>query len=138
MRRLEEFDVKGAIRDLTTWKREEFIEENKETLDSLGIPFFNITGATTALEVPYFQMKDYIDLAKYDGNNDMQLTQAQAKLPISMATDLAMLHGHHWDLSYGPFPRSQRLLSPNLDHAFPRLSAMITIFKFAAELGLID
>ncbi|MGK0289759.1 MAG: hypothetical protein ACI86H_001205, partial [bacterium] len=53
LRRLEEFDVKGAIRDLTTWKREEFIEENKETLDSLGIPFFNITGATTALEVPY-------------------------------------------------------------------------------------
>ena len=138
MRRLQEYDIKGALLDLSTYTREAFIAEHKETLDAMNIPIFTITAATTLLEVPTFQMADNLNLSKYDGNNDMQLTQAQAKLDMPMATHLAMLHGHHWDISYPPFPRAVRMTSPNLDHPFPRKAAAVAIFKFAAELGLID
>jgi hypothetical protein len=107
-------------------------------LDDLNIPIINITAATTALEVPTFQMADCLNLTRYDGNNDMQVTQEQAKLKIPMAAHAAMLHGHHWDISYPPFPRAMRMTSPNLDHPFPRKAAIIAIFKLLAELGLID
>ncbi len=138
LRRMDEYDIKGALLDLSTYVREAFNEQHKETLDAMNIPIFNITAATTLLEVPTFQMADNLNLSKYDGNNDMQLTQAQAKLDLPMATHLAMLHGHHWDISYPPFPRAVRMTSPNLDHPFPRKAAAVAIFKFAAELGLID
>lgn len=138
LRRLEEYDIKGAMKDLTTHEREAFLQEHSKKIDALNIPMFNLTGATSALEVPYFQVAGYMQIAKYDANNDMQVTQSQAKFPFPMATDLSMLRGHHWDLSYEPFPKSQRMGSPNLEHRFPRRAAMITMFKFAAELGLID
>ena len=79
-----------------------------------------------------------MSLNKYDSNNDMQLTQSQARLDNPMSTDLAMLHGHHWDISYSQFPKLMRLGSPNLDHPFPKEAAAVAIFKFATELGLID
>jgi hypothetical protein len=77
-------------------------------------------------------------LNKYDANNDMQVVQKHSKLSMPMATDLAMLHGHHWDVSYGPFPPRMRFGSPNLDHPFPKEAALSAMFRFAIELGLID
>jgi hypothetical protein len=54
-----------------------------------------------------------------------------------MATHIAMLHGHHWDIAYPPFPRGIRLTSPNLDHRFPRKAALVAVWLLLAELGLI-
>ncbi|HMZ58576.1 MAG TPA: hypothetical protein PL048_07355 [Leptospiraceae bacterium] len=138
IRRLPEYDIKGALLDLCTYHRKEFLEENLKKIDELNIPIFNITGSTSVTEVPYFQIQGYMDLLKYDANNDMQVTQMHSKVQSPMATDLAMLHGHHWDLSYGPFPRAMRFGSPNLEHKFPREAALSSIIKFALEFGLID
>jgi hypothetical protein len=68
----------------------------------------------------------------------MQLTQRQAELDVPMATALAGLRGHHWDLAYGSFPARQRLGSPNLDHLFPRQAALVATLRFLTELGLLD
>jgi len=138
LRRLDEYDIKAGVHSLTTKARADFYQQYHRLLDELNIPIINITAATTALEVPTFQMADCLNLTRYDGNNDMQVTQEQAKLKIPMATHAAMLHGHHWDISYPPFPRAMRMTSPNLDHPFPRKAAVIAIFKLLAELGLID
>ncbi len=138
LRRLDEYDVEAAILGLTTYKSQEYLDKNGPRIDALDIPIFNIAGATVISEVPSFQILDTLKLNKYDVNNDMQLTQEQAKVPLPMATDLAMLHGNHWDLSYGQFPRHCRMASPNLDHPFPKKAAVVAIIKFAAELGLMD
>nr|HNH43857.1 hypothetical protein [Agitococcus sp.] len=138
LRRLDEYDIKGAVHSLTTHARNEFYKQYHQLLDDLNIPIINITAATTALEVPTFQMADCLNLTRYDGNNDMQVTQEQAKFKIPMAAHAAMLHGHHWDISYPPFPRAIRMTSPNLDHPFPRKAAIIAIYQLLAELGLIN
>lgn len=136
--RLDEYDVRGAVRDLTTAVRAEFMEVNGAAIDALDIPIFNITGATRASEVPYFQVQGYMEIANDDPDNDMQVTQAQAKVATPMATDLAALHAHHWDISYDPFPIHTRMGSPNLDHQFPRRAAITACFELLAELGVID
>lgn len=138
LRRLDEYDIKTAIRDLTTWHRREFLDEHAATLNELGVPFFNITGATAALEVPTFQVQGYLQNAQYDANNDMQVTQAQSTLDIPMSTHLAMVHAHHWDMSYDRFPMAIRAMSPNLDHPFPKEAAITAIVVFGQELGLLD
>ena len=138
LRRLDEYDIKGAVHSLTTHARNEFYKQYHQLLDDLNIPIINITAATTALEVPTFQMADCLNLTRYDGNNDMQVTQEQAKFKTPMAAHAAMLHGHHWDISYPPFPRAIRMTSPNLDHPFPRKAAIIAIYQLLAELGLIN
>lgn len=137
LRRLDEYDIRGGVGSLTTRARGEFLKTWGRFLDEMNIPVISFTGATTPLEVPTFQMADCINLSRYDGNNDMQVTQEQARLNLPMATHLAMLHGHHWDIAYPPFPRGIRLTSPNLDHPFPRKAALVAIFLFLAELGLI-
>ncbi|MGH2951104.1 MAG: hypothetical protein ACRDKX_03570, partial [Solirubrobacterales bacterium] len=138
--RLDEYDVKGAIRDLTTAERERFLDRHAEAIDALDLPIFNITAATGALEVPYFQSQGYLDIRRVGGDpdNDMQLTQVQARMTIPMATDLAVLHAHHWDISYDAFPLHTRLGASNLEHRFPREAALTAIFELTAELGLID
>jgi hypothetical protein len=137
--RLDEYDVKTAIRDLTTTERDAFIAAHGATIDALDVPIFNITAATTAFEVPFFQVQGYLDIRRMGGDpdNDMQLTQDQARMKTPMATDLGVLHAHHWDISYDPFPVRTRLGSPNLDHRFPREAAITAIFELTAELGLI-
>ena len=137
-RRLDEYDVKGAMNDLRTDVRDAFNAEHAEYLDSLGIPFFGLTGATTPLEVPNFQFMDAVRLSSYDANNDMQLTQKQAVLPIGMNTHLAMAHAHHWDIAYSAFPLALRAVSPNLEHRWPRYAALVANWELLAELGLID
>ena len=138
MGRMHEFDIKGAIKDLTLGERAAFNAAHSAALDALDIPIFNITGSTSPLEVPFFQVQGVLELNKYDANNDMQVTQYCAKVHLLMATDLAMLRGHHWDLSYSPFPRAMRLGSPNLDHPFPKEAAATALFQFVAELGLVN
>lgn len=138
LRRFDEYNIKEAIRDLTTHARNDFLAENLEKINDMGIPVFNITGSTTAMEVPYFQMQGVMEINRYDSNNDMQLTQAQAKLKMPMATDLAMLRAHHWDMSYDAFPKLMRFGSPNLDHPFPKLAAAKAMVMLGVELGLID
>lgn len=135
-RRLQEYDVLGGIRALTTTEREAFLAEQGTLLDSLNVPFFNVTAATRLLEVPTIQMADWRALSAYCPDNDMQVTQAQAKLDLPMATHVATLHGHHWDVAYPAFPRALRLASPNLDHPFPRTAAMMACGQLCMELGL--
>jgi hypothetical protein len=138
LRRVDEYDVVGAFDDLRTSTREQFLADSADTLDGLGIPYFTVSGSTTPLEVPNFQFNDTVALTKFDANNDMQLTQQQAGLEIPMATHLAMLHGHHWDIAYAPFPAHMRAVSPNLDHPFPKKAALAANWQLLAELGLID
>lgn len=136
LRRLEEYNIKEAIQSLTTTTRQEFLDKHREFLDSLPFPVFNLTGSTTVMEVPYFQMQGVMELNKYDANNDMQVTQNQAKLRTRTAVDLAVLHGHHWDLSYSPFPPHMRVGASHLDHPFPKEAALTAMLQLAEELGL--
>ena len=138
VRRLDEYDVKGALNDLRTDVREAFNRKHAAYLDSLDIPIFALTGATTPLEVPNFQFMDAVRLSSHDANNDMQLTQKQSLLPIGMNTHLAMAHAHHWDVAYAPFPLAMRAASPNLEHWWPRYAALVANWELLAELGLID
>lgn len=136
--RIDEYDVKGALLDLTTTRRAEFLAEHGEAVDALSVPMFNLTGATSALEVPAFQLQAYLDIKRTlgDADNDMQVAQQHARMTTPMATDLAVLHAHHWDLSYGPFPKPLRLAFPNLANPFPRAAAVRAIVELTAELGL--
>jgi len=138
LRRFDEFDIKTAVYDITTPPREQFVKDHAEELDAMDIPIFTITGSTTVMNVPYFQIQGVMALNKYDANNDMQLTQSEAKLEIPMATHLVMLNAHHWDMSYDPFPKLMRFGSPNLDHPFPKEAAATAIILLVYELGLID
>jgi hypothetical protein len=138
VRRLDEFDVKGAMNDLRTEVREAFNRKHAEYLDNLGIPIFALTGATAPLEVPNIQFMDAVRLSSHDANNDMQLTQKQAILPIGMNTHVAMAHAHHWDIAYAAFPLAMRAMSPNLEHRWPRYAALVANWELLAELGLID
>ena len=138
LRRMDEYDVIGAFDDLRTSTSEAYLNEHADYLNGLGIPFFSVTGATTPFEVPNFQFADTVRTTKFDANNDMQLTQAQATMPIDMSTRVAMLHGHHWDIAYAPFPPQMRAASPNLDHPFPKKAALTANWELLAELGVID
>jgi hypothetical protein len=138
LRRVDEYDIKGAFYDLQTSVREQFNEQHAASLTELGVPWFNVTGSTTPLEVPSFQFADTVKMTQYDANNDMQLTQAQATMDVPIATHVAMLHGHHWDIAYDAFPARMRAVSPNLDHPFPRKAALLACWRQLAELGLID
>lgn len=138
LRRVDEYDIKGAFYDLQTSVREEFNRENAAMLTELGVPFFNITGSTTPLEAPAFQFADTVRMSAFDANNDMQLTQAQATMNIPIASHIAMLHGHHWDIAYAPFPAHLQAMSPNLEHRFPRKAALAACWLQLGELGLID
>ena len=138
LRRVDEYDIKQAFYDLQTTVREDFNRENSDFLSELGVPFFSLTGSTTPLEAPSFQFADTVKMSQFDANNDMQLTQKQATMDIPIATHLAMLHGHHWDIAYSPFPARMQAMSPNLDHPFPRKAALAASWQFLAELGLID
>ena len=137
-RRLDEYDIKGAMRSLSTTARQAFLEEEGPKIAELGIPMFNFTGSTHLMEVPYYQRQGTLQLLKYDKNNDMQLTQTQAKLPFDGAALLAMFHGNHWDLSYDTFPWYTTLGSTKLKQPFAREPAMSAILLFMSELGLMN
>ncbi|MFC4992208.1 hypothetical protein [Rubritalea tangerina] len=135
-RRKDETEIKLALRDLTTMWRRQFMLEHERLINDLGIPIFNLSGSTSAMEVPSFQFQGAMRLNKIDGNNDMQVTQDQSRIQMPMATDLAMLHAHHWDMSYDSFPKAIRMSSPHLDHPFPKKAALLASIQLAYELGL--
>ena len=54
-----------------------------------------------------------------------------------MATDLAMVRAHHWNMSYDPFPKLDAFCLPHLDHPFPKEAAATAMISTGAELGLI-
>lgn len=137
-RRIDEYDVLGAVRSLTTKARTDFLAEHGPTINSMPIPQFYFTGSTSLLEVPYFQRQGVLELDKYDQDNDMQLTQEEAKFPSPYAPRLAMFHANHWDLSYDPFPLSATMGSRHLKNEFARRPAMNSIVLFLAELGLLQ
>ncbi len=137
-RRLAEYDISGALRDETTAVRRRFWSDHIDQIADLGIPFLTVSGATTVTDVPYFQALGYVQLNGYDPDNDMQITQAQARVPLRAAAHLAMFRAHHWDLAYDPFPWWQTLGSLNVDHKFARLPAMAALILLLAEVGLLD
>jgi hypothetical protein len=136
--RLDEYDIMAALRDMSPATRAAFMAEHSALLDSLSVPFFNLTGATTLPEVPYFRAGSKKELDRYDINNDMQLIQEQAKISLPTATDLAMFKAHHWDLVYDAFPENRRFGSSNLENPFPKTAAVTALFKLLAELGVVD
>lgn len=137
-RRQSETEIKTATLHLTTGYRQAFLREHEDFINELGIPIFNLTGSTSVTKVPTFQAQGVAQLNRYDSNNDMQVTQDQARIQMPMATDLAMLNAHHWDMSYEAFPKSFRATSPHLDHPFPKKAALMANFQLVNELGLIN
>jgi hypothetical protein len=136
IRRVHDFDTVGAVRDLTTKVRRAFLAKHEAPLDALDLPMFYFGGATRLSEVPWSQRSGFRALSKIDRFNDMQVTHANACLPMPMATDLGILRGHHWDLAYLSF--SKRRWFNKTYHPFPKEAALVAIVTLAAELGLID
>jgi hypothetical protein len=135
-RRLDEYDWKQAIHDLTTSARGAWMDAHAAAIDDLGIPFFSVAGRTSLREVPDFQLRGAIELERHDKIHDMQLVHRQAQVPLPMATELGVVHAHHWDMSYDSFPRMMRMASMNLDHRFARRAAVVALLQLMGELGL--
>jgi len=133
--RLDEYDIKSAVRDLTVYYQTRFLLEHKDSLNALGIPMFTLAGSTKALKVPLIQLQSYLSLKKF-GANDMQVTHEKTRLPLNMHIPLALLNGHHWDLAYPAFVKRKRL--NNMYHAFPKEAAVTAMLLLCAEIGLID
>ena len=133
--RLDEYDIKAAVRDLTVEHQTRFLQEHRDVLNDLQIPMFTVAGATRAPDVPLIQMMSYLSLKKY-GPNDMQVTFDKTSLPVDMHIPLGLLHGQHWDMAYPAFVKRKRL--NNMYHPFPKEAAVTAMFLLCAELGLID
>lgn len=136
-RRADEARPGDCVTALRTATRDAYWAENGATLDALGIPFFVFAGSETPDNVPWFQLKDSLALQTRAGHNDMQLTQAQANVPIANRVAMPLLHGHHWDLSYPAFPLSWSGGSRNLAHPFPKGAALSAHIGLLADLGLL-
>lgn len=137
-RRIDEYDIKGALYSLTTGRREEFNRENAAVLDDYGLPTLYFTGSTSAREVTYYNLQGELELDKYDKLNDMQLTQAEATPATVDAVHCAMWHATHWDMSYDPWPWYDTAGSRELKEPFTRYSAMSAILLMLSELGLME
>ena len=137
-RRLDEYDIKGAFRSLTTQHRAQFNAANAATLDALGIPTIYFTGSTSAHEVTYFNLQSELEMAERDPYNDMQLTQTQATPPTANAVHAAMFHATHWDMSYDPWPWYDTAGSRELKEPFARYAAISAILLLLSELGLMN
>lgn len=134
--RIDEFDTVAAVRDLTTGVRQAFLREHGAALDALDIPMFTFRGVTQLSEVPFSQRGGCKLLSTFEAQHDMQVAGSCSKLPFPMATELAVLHGHHWDIAYPAF-RKRRWLN-NTYHPFPKTAAITAMVQLGAELGLID
>ena len=66
LRRLDEYDTAGAVRDLTTSVREKFMKTHGESLDNLNIPMFYLRGVASKNNVPWIQRADFAKLLKFD------------------------------------------------------------------------
>ncbi|MEQ1697554.1 MAG: hypothetical protein ABL901_17105 [Hyphomicrobiaceae bacterium] len=133
--RLDEYDTVAAVRDLTTGVRGAFLAQHGPTIDQLNIPIFTLRGVTSLAEVPWSQRGGCKLLSGVEAQHDMQVPGSCSKLPLPMATELAVLHGHHWDLAYPSF-RKRRWLN-NTYHPFPKTAAVTAMVQLASELGLV-
>ncbi|MEN6450485.1 MAG: hypothetical protein ABFC96_08345 [Thermoguttaceae bacterium] len=136
--RPDEWDLRGALTDLSTAHRDRFDADYGPAIDALDIPIFNVVAKTSPREVPYFQLQGCLDIGKRIGPNDMQVAVVDQQVTTPMGTTLAVCHAHHWDLALGPFPLTHRLGSQNLDNPFPRRAAVTATVLLLAELGLLD
>lgn len=136
LERPDEWDLKAALRDLTTAGRKEFADQHARAIDDTDVPVFNVAGAVSPLEVPHFQMQSALSLGRRVGDNDMQLAVQHAQSHQPMSTTLGVVRAHHWDIALGPFPRSHRLGSGKLANPFPRQAALTATFVLLDELGL--
>lgn len=132
--RIEEYDSFAAVRDLSTSVRRAFLDRHAAEIDRLGIPFFTLRGTTSLAEVPLSQRGGCKLLSRYEAQHDMQVAGSCSKLPIPMASELAVLRGHHWDLAYPAF-RQRRWLN-NTYHPFPKTAAVTAMVQLASELGI--
>jgi hypothetical protein len=135
-RRADEARPGACFAALKTAARDAFWAKHKATLEGLGIPFFVFAGAESPLNVPWFQLKDSLSLLTHSAQNDMQLTRAQADVPLSNRVEMPLLHGHHWDLSYPSFPIIWSGGSRNVSHPFPKTAALAAHVGLLADLGL--
>jgi hypothetical protein len=138
MRRADEFDVPGALGDLRTDVRREFLDEHRALLDHLGVPFLSVAGAVQVRDVPYFQALAVLQLARHERINDMQVTQSHTRVPVAASAHLGTLRAHHWDMAYDAFPDQLRMRSRRLGHPLPRTAALGATLALLAEAGLID
>lgn len=133
--RLDEYDSVAAVHDLTTGVRADFLAKHATEIDRLDIPMFTLRGVTQLSEVPWSQRGGCKLLSRHEAQHDMQVAGSCSKLPIPMATELAVLHGHHWDLSFPAF--SKRRWLNNTYHPFPTTAAITAMAQLASELGLV-
>ena len=138
LKRMEEMDVKGAIRDTTVEARQAWLRANRAALEAMRVPVLCVTASCLVHETAYFNASGWMLLNLYDGNNDMQVTQEAAKLDTPLSTHLACLHANHWDISFGSFPVSMTLGSRKLVHPFPKQAALEAMVALTHELGLTD
>jgi hypothetical protein len=136
LERPDEWDLKDAVRDLTTQARHEFAREHARAIDDTDVPVFSLAGSVSPMNVPYFQAPGAMDLARRVGDNDMQVPVIRTDSGQPMSTPLAVVRAHHWDLALGSFPASHRFGSRHLAHPFPRLAALSATFSLLHELGL--
>ena len=137
-RREDEFDLPGAIRDLRTDVRNQFLDEHRALLDALGVPFISVEGAVRVGDVPYFQALATLKLARRERINDMQVTQSQTRVPVAASVHLGTLRADHWDMAYDAFPRQLRFGSRRLSHPLPRTAMLGATLALLAEIGLIE
>jgi hypothetical protein len=137
-RRADEFDVAGAIGDLRTGVRRQFLEDHLALLDDLGVPFLSVAGAVHVREVPYFQALAVLQLARHERLNDMQVTQSHTRVPVAASAHLGTLRAQHWDMAYDAFPQQLRMRSKRLSHPLPRTAALGATLALLAEVGLIE
>lgn len=136
--RHDEWDLRSAVRDLTTTERTAFYDEHLADIDAMDIPIFSVVAQTPPLEVPYFQLQGQLAIAKLVGPNDMQVAVDHAQVPTPMGTTLAVCRANHWDLALGTFPFRQRMGSAKLNHPFPRRAAVAATTLLLGELGLLS
>lgn len=130
----------AALKDLTTYKRKEFMEKYEDEFQSKNgwdIPVFCISGATTPEECPYFQSSGFTKLSDYDVLNDMQLTTDQVIMKSDLSVHLAVVRAHHWDMAFTAFPQLFSGLSQKLKHPFPKYASASAMTLLAMELGLL-
>jgi len=134
--RIEEMDIKGAVRDITVEQRQAWLAEKSAQLQALKIPIFCVTASCLAADCAYFNASGWMLLNLHDSNNDMQVTQGMALTHTPLSTHLAVLHANHWDISFGTFPVAMTLGSRKLVHHFPKQAAMTAMLALVRELGL--
>lgn len=134
--RIEEMDIKGAIRDITVEHRQAWLADKHAELQALKVPVFCVTASCLAADCAYFNASGWMLLNLHDSNNDMQVTQGMALLHTPLSTHLAVLHANHWDISFGTFPMTMTLGSRKLVHHFPKKAAMTAMLALVREIGL--